>query len=171
VGFRVSPQTRAASTRYAASAPTPGASAVPALMSSTPFSPWIRTSESILRYRRITGGDVLGHPVTTFRYFGTVFSSSTRWGLAKGSCLGRSTSSLNYSFALSDRELCPVFLPLPGVERTLRSAKMICSFTASFAFASSIVSATVDHGQHLLRVQYGRDKSHRFAKLPIFIEE
>jgi|SRR5208282_3835809 len=49
VGFRVSPQTSAASTRYAASAPTPGASRVPALMSSTPFSPSIRTSEPILR--------------------------------------------------------------------------------------------------------------------------
>jgi non-homologous end joining protein Ku len=33
-------------------------------MSSTQSSPWIPTSESILRYRRITGGDVLGHPVT-----------------------------------------------------------------------------------------------------------
>src|SRR5271168_1432299 len=35
-----------------------------ALMSSTPFSPWIHSSEPILRYRRITGGDVLGHSVT-----------------------------------------------------------------------------------------------------------
>src|SRR6266436_3160319 len=43
VGFRASPQTRAASTRYAASAPTPDASAVPALMSSTPCAPWIRS--------------------------------------------------------------------------------------------------------------------------------
>src|SRR6266702_8751420 len=66
VGFRVSRQTRAASIRYAASAPTPGASAAPALMSSTPSSPWIPTSEPILRYRRIAGGDVLGHPVTKF---------------------------------------------------------------------------------------------------------
>jgi hypothetical protein len=39
MGLRVSPQTRATSIRYAASAPTAGASAVPALMSSTPFLP------------------------------------------------------------------------------------------------------------------------------------
>jgi hypothetical protein len=52
------------STRYAASAPTPAASAVLALMSSTPGSPWIPTSESILRYRALATGDVLGHPVT-----------------------------------------------------------------------------------------------------------
>jgi putative transposase len=37
---------------------------VPALTSSTPFSPWIRSSQPILRYPRIAGGDVLGHPVT-----------------------------------------------------------------------------------------------------------
>src|SRR5229473_297781 len=74
VGFRVFAQTRAASTRYAASPPTPGASAVPALMSSTPFPPWIPTSESILRYRRITGGDVLGHPVTFLVDWNLAFS-------------------------------------------------------------------------------------------------
>jgi len=56
--------TPAASAHYAASAPTPGASAVPALMSSIPFSPWIRTSESILRYRPLAGGDGVSHPVT-----------------------------------------------------------------------------------------------------------
>jgi hypothetical protein len=49
-----------------ASPPTPGASAVPALMSSTPFSPWIRTSESILRYRPLAGGDGIGHTVQKF---------------------------------------------------------------------------------------------------------
>src|SRR5208282_6292424 len=57
-------RTPAASTRYAASAATPAASAVPALMSSTPISPSIRTSEPILRYRRLGGGDGVGHPVT-----------------------------------------------------------------------------------------------------------
>ena len=51
----LSPQTRAASTRYPASPPTLAASAVPALMSSIPTFPWIPSSESILRYRPITG--------------------------------------------------------------------------------------------------------------------
>ena len=32
--------------------------------SSLSCSPWIRTSEPISRYQRITGADVLGHPVT-----------------------------------------------------------------------------------------------------------
>src|SRR6202035_3215845 len=58
--------TPAASARYAASAPTPAASAVPALMSSTPFSPWIHTSEPILRYRPLAGGDGVSHPVTKY---------------------------------------------------------------------------------------------------------
>jgi hypothetical protein len=33
-------------------------------MSSTPFSPSIPTSEPILRYRRLAGGDGVGHTLT-----------------------------------------------------------------------------------------------------------
>jgi len=39
---------------------------VPALMSSTPFSPWIPTSEPILRYRRIAGGECIWSPSYVF---------------------------------------------------------------------------------------------------------
>src|SRR5262249_1258931 len=41
-GLRVAPQIRPASSRYAGKPPALAASRVPALMSSTPFSPWIR---------------------------------------------------------------------------------------------------------------------------------
>jgi len=43
------------------------ASAAPALMSSTPFFPSIRTSEPILRYPPLAGGDGISHTLTTIQ--------------------------------------------------------------------------------------------------------
>ena len=51
----LSPNSRSVKPATPASPPTLAASAVPALMSSIPTFPWIPSSESILRYRPITG--------------------------------------------------------------------------------------------------------------------
>src|SRR5579862_4776835 len=59
---RVAAQTPAASARCAPSAPTRGASAALAVMSSIPISPLIHTSDGILYHRRPAGRDVIGHP-------------------------------------------------------------------------------------------------------------
>ena len=85
-----------------------GASAVPALMSSTPISPSIRTSEPILRYRRLGGGDGVGHPVTELLTGGLVLEQrrEQRIGRIAGrlsvGVIGPSTSS---RFSASDPPL------------------------------------------------------------------